>query len=107
MEELIKSEFDLNAYEDNAQDFSKVRNILQHLKYNYPAKAKPNEKAKPLSSDMLLQNKVFWWMGHDDDDDNDGWFMMMMKMMIMMMMMMDDNDDGLWSWCWCSADCYH
>ena len=101
MEELIKSEFDLNAYEENAQDFSKVRNILQHLKYNYPAKAKPNEKAKPLSSDMLLQNKVCWWMDHDDDD-HDGWFVMMIKMMIMIVMMMtdDDNDSDDDDWWW-------
>lgn len=33
--------------------------ILMSLKYSFPAKPKPNEKPKPLSSDQLLQNEVF------------------------------------------------
>lgn len=59
MEELIKSEFDMHAYDENAQEYSKTRNILQHLKYNTVGKTKPKEKPKQLSNDQLLQNKIF------------------------------------------------
>ena len=33
--------------------------ILMSLKYSFPAKPKPKEKPRPLSSDQLLQNETF------------------------------------------------
>lgn len=33
--------------------------ILMSLKYSFPAKPKPNQKPRPLSSDQILQNEVF------------------------------------------------
>ena len=33
--------------------------ILMSLRYSFPAKPKPNEKPRPMSSDQLLQNDVF------------------------------------------------
>lgn len=61
--EFMTSESDLIAsagnYGEELDRASRTKNILPSLKYFFPQVPKPNEKARPLTSDQKAQNVIF------------------------------------------------